>query len=198
MAKLSYLSFFLALLASVSSCHAEEVSLTIDNLRLEKDNLQFDFVLRNNTDTPIWFCKDIDDKSSIDYEIKIDKKEISFKFISVTVPPNIFLEEPIWARYSKLESRSKFKGSIKVKVPISELTYFKKKTSESLQSLSYADTLNLEVGVYRVNLGEQKKVCCRDDSNSEDAFVNCFWAERNKEQIIKTQLKHQKLPIIIQ
>jgi len=195
MVKMIYPAIFSVLLISVLSCHAEEISLTIDSIRLDENNLQFDFTLTNNTENPIWFCRDIDDKSTKDYEIKTDKKEIAFRFVSVTVPPNIFLEEPIWAKYSKLESKKNFKGSIKVKVPLHELSYFEEKSKESLQTVSYADILNLEIGIYKINLEEYKNVCCRDDSNSQNAFINCFWAEKNKEQIIETHIGNQKIPI---
>ena len=193
-----YLSIFSVLFAGMSPCYAEEISLTINNLELNENNLQFDFVLTNNTGKSIWFCRDIDDKSTIDYEVKTDKKGIVFRFANVTVPPNIFLEEPIWAKYSKLKSKKKFKGSIKVRVPVHELSHFEKKSNKGLQTVNHADTLSLEIGVYNKKLEEKKKECCRDDSNSQNAFVNCFWAEKNKEQIIKTQIKNQNIPIIVQ
>ncbi|GBD99836.1 hypothetical protein BMS3Abin07_01882 [bacterium BMS3Abin07] len=198
MIKMTYLHLFLVLLLGVYSCYAEEISLTINNLKLDKDNLQFDFVLTNNTANPIWFCSDINAKSTMNYEIEINKKEILFRFASITVPPNIFLDEPIWTKYLKLESKKDFKGNIKAKVPIHEMSYFlRKKSNESLQAVTYADTIKLKIGVYKMNLEEYKKVCCRDDSNSQEAFVNCFWAEKNKEHIIKTQINNQNIPITI-
>ena len=129
MVRMIYLSIFSVLFVGMSPCYAEEISLTINNLKLDENNFQFDFVLTNNTGKSIWFCRDIDDKSTIDYEVKTDKKGIVFRFASVTVPANILLEEPIWAKYSKLKSKKKFKGSIKVRVPVHELSHFEKKSN---------------------------------------------------------------------
>ncbi|MBI1811919.1 MAG: hypothetical protein HYR78_08350 [Nitrospirae bacterium] len=191
-------SFFLAILLGAFSCRAEEISLVINNLKLKENNLQLDFILTNNTEKPIWFCKDIDDKSSIEYEVKITEKEVSFRFASVIVPKDVLLEEPIWAKYSKLEPGSKFRGSINVNVPLTESVPFKKKTtSDAFQVISFAETLKLEMGVYKADLEARKNECCRDDSNSQVSFVNCFWAEKNKEQIIRQQIENQNIPIIV-
>ena len=200
MTKIIYVTIVLFFCLGILSCKAEEVTVTINNLRLDEKKLQFDFILENNTDNTIWFCKDIDDKSEIDYEIKVDekKKRIMIRFVSFIVPQNILLEEPIWAKYSKLHPKKSFRRNIKVEVPISEISPIRKKESSEVKQIMYANTLILEIGIYKLNLEDYKTQCCRDDSNSQNAFVNCFWAEKNKEQTIRTQMENQKIPVVIQ
>jgi hypothetical protein len=172
----------------------EGIKLTIEKLIVEKGTMQINYSLFNNSKYQIWFCTDIDAGSEIDYEVKIDKKKLIISFKSIVVPPYILLEEPIWAKYLRLEPGKKFNDSIKVSIPVSEIKYFEEnKSSKEVWVQEYANTVALVVGVYEINLEKNKEACCRDDSNSYTSFVSCFWAEENKERLIKSEIKNQKI-----
>lgn len=196
MNKMIVLSFMMIFLLNILACHPKDVILTIDNVIVNEKSLQFDFYLTNNTREPIWFCKDMDDRSDIDYQIDIHTNKVMFKYLSVTVPQNIFLEEPIWAKYVKLHPKNIYKGQIKFKLPISNLDPLEEKHTTSDVQISYADTLILEIGYYAKSLEMQKNDCCRDDSNLRNSFVSSFWAEKNHEAIARAQIKYHNIPIM--
>jgi len=192
------------ILLNVMPCMGEEMKLTITNFRLDSNNLQFEFYLKNNAKSGIWVCEDMDDKSKINYEVKIDenRKAIKIRFASFQVPKNLLLEEPIWARFRNIPPQMTSKGEVKLKVPVSDVNPvnvdpLKHKDLFKGTKLAYATTLILEIGIYKTNLEKHKMSCCRDDSDSQNAFVNVFWAAKNREQVIKKEIQNLKIPITI-
>ena len=195
MLRFIFLLFF-CLLVTSSTGFAGEPEIDSINLRLLKKQLVVSFIVRNNTDKPIWVCQDIDSKGKQDYRIEVDRRnhKISVKFTSILVPPHILLEEPIWGKYTKLEPKAHLKKIVKLALPLTDTDRFSEQGGKRKKSISYIDKLTLEVGYYDNKIINSKETCCRNDSNAEMVFVSCFWAEKNKEYSISTQKDNLRLP----
>ena len=187
---------------NILPCMAEEMKVMINKLRLDSNDLQFEFVLKNNTKSAIWICEDIDDKSKVNYEVKIDEnnKTIKISFANFSVPKGVLLEEPIWARFRNVPPQMTSKGEVKLKLPVTNsnplnIDPLKNKDLYKGTRTEHATTLILEIGIYKMDLKKNKNFCCRNDSNSQNAFVNVFWAEKNREQIVKKEIQNLKIPI---
>ena len=186
------------LLLNVLPCSAQKVALELHNLILDSSTLQFDFTVTNNTAKAIWVCEDMDDKSKIDYQVKTDenRRKVEIKFGNFIVPGHIYLEEPIWARFRKLPPKGSLSGNVRLKVPLHNVNPIKQEEESSNIRIGYVNDLTLQICVYEVDLEKLKTSCCRGDSDSQKAFVNCFWAEKNKGRIIKKEVRNLKIPII--
>lgn len=201
MIKIVATALVLVLCYGTLSSQAGEIVLKINNIKkVKKQSLQINYSLTNNTDNSIWVCNDVDDKSGIDYEISFDEKskKLKFRIASIAVPQNILLEEPIWAMYVKLPPKNSLKGTISRSVPLTEIKIFKTKKNAEQKLVDFADTVILELGIYKINLEANRSGCCRDDSDGRTMFVNCFWAEKNKEQIVTSQEVNYRVPVTIE
>lgn len=194
-----YISLVFCVLLISAPGYTEEPSMEIVNLKVLKKQLVISFIIHNNTDLPLWFCQDVDNKGKQDYVIEVDriKKIARIKFTSVVVPPHVLLEEPIWGEYTKIEPKAHLNKTVKLALPLTATNRFSEEKLTGKKSIAYIEKLILEVGYYDNKIVNLKETCCRNDSDEIMVLVSCFWAEKNKEYIMITHTDHLKIPFYL-
>lgn len=186
-----------AVMVSTMALKNDSVKLTIYDFNQNSHKLTFEYEIQNDSDSSIWICQAVDSKIPLQYEIKLDEKEKSVRIrqASFEVPANIFLEEPIWGKYIKIESGKSFRGKVKLELPLQETNPIKLKSSKSEHTSEYiAKQLIFDIGIIPQDLSKLKNNALRDDSSENIAYVSGFWVEENPESICTRIVKNTAIP----
>lgn len=163
-------------------------ALLITNASYKEGFLEVAYRFENKTDHDVWLCTKTDWKG-IAFESVVFKqdKELLLKIKSFLVPKDVFLEEPIFARYQKIASGKAMDFNIKIELPVYSRSPLKS-DKDNLFKANDIDSLKLELGYFDQKL-EENSECCSKTKVSDELLINCFWAEKNNEKIIFAEIK---------
>jgi hypothetical protein len=190
---LFYLGFLILTMAlNGGTVQSKNILFQVGEVTRKNKALEVEYMVRNMTANDIWICESTDWKSCLNFQSTVirEDKTIIIKIKSVVVPSNVFLEEPIFARYRKIPPGESLKFTLNMKFPIYDYSPLKsnKKTSINLDDTSL---IRLEIGFFKRNL-EQINDCCLKTPKADELLVNCFWAAQNSEEFGSLEIKNSK------
>lgn len=188
-------SFLLMAGINIINYQQSNVNLEVFNVNKSSNQFSFEYKLTNNSEKPIWVCRDSDSKSQIKYTILIDAEKALIQQKSIKVPDSIFLEEPIWGEYVKIEKKGNYKDKISLNLPLNEMNPFKSKKPSSSEAF-IVKRLIFEMGVFKEDLIKLKPDL-QDGSSKNIAYISCFWVEKHPEELLSVEIDNVSLPCII-
>jgi len=181
------------------SCKPDDVHLSIGNVVVSQNMMDLQYAIENRSTSPIWVCTDIEDRNDrLDYELCYSKwfDYMRIKIVDLKVPYNIHLEEPIWAKYVKLQPGRKYEFHVQSRLPVKQVRGFKHSTGNE-SGTAVSEKISLEVATYS-SLNVKDTTSCRGDSNEEVAYVSCFAAKRNGPEVLKVEKTNVRVPVALE
>ena len=173
--------------------------LSIQNLNVSDQKLEFDYKIKNSYPMPIWVCVDVEayeDEIQVSTVISKEKGVISLK--SFDVPMHILLESPIWTKYARITSGSTFEGRISLILPLSNMSplNFSGENSISLNLINI-EQIVFEVGFFKGDLASKVSASVELDKSGHIAHISHLWEERNKALVATSNLVGKEIPCYI-
>jgi len=197
--KMAGVAMLMLTLGSCGSGHTPDNGfvLRIDNIEQDQQQLTITSAIENNSGSAVWVCESMDSTIPLQCEVGIDdaSKLARVTQASFKIPADVFLEEPVWAKYVKLEKEGIFTGKTNLVLPLREADPIDpdRGSSDALKSIT-VEKLVFEIGIVTEDLSRLKGTACRGNSSDEVAYVSCFWIEENPEQIISQTIENVSIP----
>lgn len=191
---LTVMSFFLLM-----SCKPNDVHLSIGNVVVSQNMMDLQYAIENHSTSPIWVCTDIEDRNDrLHYESCYSKwfNSMRIRIVDLKVPYNIHLEEPIWAKYVKLQPGRKYEFHVQSRLPVKQVRGFKR-SADNESGTAVSEKVRLEVAMY-ASLNVRDTSSCRGDSNEDVAYVSCFAAKRKGPEVLTVEKTNVRVPVALE
>lgn len=186
------------LLGQVIGCANQKVQkmINVENIKTTSKKFEFEYKIKNKYAHDIWICDDIDVyNNNIRVETKIEEKALRIKSKSFVVPKDILLEEAIYSKYIRLTPNNTYEGQISLKLPVVNMSPINLNARDEIRNkiTKILKDVIFEVGFYKEDLSKKGLT---KKNNPNVAYVNCFWAEKNREDSLSVEIKDVRIPTL--
>jgi len=151
--------------------------------RQEKDEIYFEYKVRNVSSKDLWLCVNNNRGESPGYETIYDSnnKKLELKVGNYQVPNDVLIEAPIYAEFIKLLPGKEKSFALKIKLPIRSFNPLDGWGQEYYELASLQEII-FSHDYYDLDLSNLTNECC-EVQDQGTIFVNGFWAENQSEKM---------------
>ncbi len=185
-----------SLLTILTACSESKINVHINTMDITDKEVVVRYQVYNKSKNDIWVCTNMDIINGKEYNVKLHKfrKIVKVQLTNRKIPYSMNLEEPVYAKFIKIRPTETYNGIIKLNSPIEETSYVAKNNLTPTM-IEYFDKISIEIGTYDKIIDDNKNKCCSKESTDDVAYVNCFWARKNKADLLYCKVKNLKLPV---
>lgn len=168
------------------------VRFLLSDIALKKNTMELAYRIENLADSDIWVCTDNNFKSSyptFESLIAEDAGRLTLKVKNFMVPKNMYLEEPIFAKFKKIRPKDIVNLRLKLEFPVREYSPISTDKTKKM-AFRHLRSIEMAIGYYEIDL-EKMKSCCMKTSRDDELLVSCFWAENNLERELSVTISKE-------
>lgn len=168
---------------------AHDLTLHVQKTSYKDKIIEIEYEVQNTSSHNIWVCTSNNRNEYPNFESHVlkNEKKIVIQIKSFAVPPDVYLEEPIFAKYQRLLPGKSKRLKLNIELPVYDYSPLKLNKANFL-NLEQLLLIKIEIGYFDKDLDKDTE-CCLKTSSVEELLVNCFWAEKNKEKSVSIEIK---------